>query len=50
VGPGSPEVITLARIDAASNPRAGTMGDRMSDHTERLEDLAERIAAAKEFL
>jgi hypothetical protein len=28
----------------------GYHGDLMSEHTERLEDLAERIAAAKEFL
>jgi hypothetical protein len=28
----------------------GTMGSTMSDHAERLQDLARRIDAAKEFL
>jgi len=28
----------------------GTIPSAMSEHTERLRDLAERIAAAKEFL
>ncbi len=31
-------------------PPPGTMAAPMSEHTERLDDLAERIAAAKEFL
>ncbi len=29
---------------------SGTMPNVMSEHTEQLNDLAERIAAAKEFL
>jgi hypothetical protein len=35
------------RGDDASS---GTIPSAMSDHTERLEDLAERLAHAKEFL
>jgi hypothetical protein len=31
-------------------PRAIATIARMSEHTDRLRDLAERIAAAKEFL
>jgi hypothetical protein len=33
-----------------SGPAAGYHGSAMSEHTERLDDLAKRLASAKEFL
>jgi hypothetical protein len=46
--PRCPRAPTRRVVD--HDPSPGTMSAPMSDHTERLRELSERVAAAKEFL